>query len=58
MHPRCFSRVDDRQWLGWGTLLLPGLKKAVEDEDAECKHWACLEEERLREEAARQAVEE
>ena len=35
-----FSRVNDHQWLGWGTLLLPGLNKVMEDEDTEHEQWA------------------
>jgi len=53
-----FSRVDDFQWLGWGTLLLPGLKKVMEDGEVEHEQWACLEEDCMREEAAHLAAEE
>jgi len=42
----------------WGTLLLPGLKKAMEDKDMECEQWACLEEEHLKVEVACQAAKE
>jgi len=32
-----FSQIDNCQWLRWGTLLLPGLQKVVEDEEVKCK---------------------
>ena len=32
-----FSQIDNYQWLRWGTLLLPGLQKVVEDEEVKCK---------------------
>jgi len=53
-----FSSVEDRQWLPWGALLLPNLKKVADEEDAECERKARLEEIWAREEASRKAEED
>ena len=53
-----FSSVEDRQWLTWGSLLLPELKKVVNEEDAECEHKAHLEEIHAMEEASRKPEED
>jgi len=50
-----FSSVEDRQWLPWGALLLPQLKKVIDEEDAEHKHKVCLEEIHAMEEASQKA---
>jgi len=53
-----FSSVKDRQWLPWGALLLPELKKVIDEEDVECEHKARLEEIRAMEEASWKAKED
>jgi len=53
-----FSSVEDHQWLEWGSLLLPELKKVIDEEDAERERKACLEEIRAMEEASRKAEED
>jgi len=53
-----FSWVDNCQWLKWGALLLPSLKKVMEDKEVECEQQACPEEDCMWEEAACLAVEE
>jgi len=53
-----FSSVEDRQWLPWGALLLPNLKKVADEEDAERERKAHLEEIQAREEASRKAKED
>ena len=53
-----FSSVVDCQWLSWGSLLLPELRKLVEVEEAECKHQVHLEEIHTMEEASRKAKED
>jgi len=53
-----FSNVKDHQWLPWGTLLLPELKKVVYEEDTECEHKARLEEIHAMEEASWKAEED
>jgi len=51
-------RIEDRQWLAWGVLLLPGLQKVVEDEEAKRERTARLEEERQKVEVALKVAEE
>ena len=53
-----FIWIEDHQWLAWGMLLLPGLQKVVEDEEAECEQTAHLDEERQKVEVALKAAEE
>jgi len=53
-----FSSVEDHQWLPWGALLLPELKKVVDEEDVECEHKVRLEEIRAMEEASQKAEED
>jgi len=53
-----FSSVKDHQWLPWGALLLPNLKKVANEEDAECECKVRLEEIQAIEEASQKAKED
>jgi len=53
-----FSSVEDFQWLTWGSLLLPEVKKVVDEENVECKHKVHLEEICAMEEASQKTKED
>jgi len=50
--------VEDFQWLTWGSLLLPEVKKVVDEENVECKHKVHLEEICAMEEASQKTKED